>query len=142
MEGTLLFLVSLREILRVWGPGPARAGPEILGIDSRGSSSTLSTTRAPTRLSRGRRSRGVARVAGSCQGSALRARLGLVIEVFLSTESLLSSSEIVLLMAGAASQGSNIGVSRGIETVARSWLSRGQIHRFWVNNVVDSTSVV
>ena len=39
------------------------------------------------------------------------------------------------------SQGSNIGVSRGIETVARSWLSRGQIHRFWVNNVVDSTSV-
>ena len=79
---------------------------------------------------------------GSCQGSALRARLGLVIEVFLSTESLLSGSEIVLLMAGAASRGSNIGVSRGIETVARSWLSRGQIHRFWVNSAVDSTSVV
>ena len=79
---------------------------------------------------------------GSCQGSALRARLGLVIEVFLSTESLLSSSEIVLLMAGAASPGSEIGVSRGIETVARSWLSRGQIHRFWVNSVVDSMSVV
>ena len=79
---------------------------------------------------------------GSCQDSALRARLGLVIEVFLSTESLLSGSEIVLPMAGAASQGSNIGVSRGIETVARSWLSRGQIHRFWVNSVVDSTSVV
>ena len=78
---------------------------------------------------------------GSCQGSALRARPGLVIEVFLSTESLLSGSEIVLLMAGAASQGSNIGVSRGIETIARSWLSRGQIHRFWVSSV-DSTSVV
>ena len=80
---------------------------------------------------------------GSCQGSALRARLGLVIEVFLSTESLLSGSEIyiVLLMAGAASRGSNIGVSRRIETVARSWLSRGQIHRFWVNSVADSTRV-
>ena len=79
---------------------------------------------------------------GSCQGSALRARLGLVIEVFLGTESLLSGSEMVLLTAGAARQGSNIGVSRGVGTVARSWLSRGQVHRFWVNNVVDSTSVV
>ena len=79
---------------------------------------------------------------GSCQGSALRARLGLVIEVFLSTEGLLPSSGIVLPMAGAAGQGSNISVCRGVETVARSWLSRGQVHRFWVNNVVDSTSVV
>ena len=79
---------------------------------------------------------------GSCQGSALRARLGLVIKVFLSIESLLSSSEIVLFIAGTTGHGSNIGVSRGIETVARSWLSRGQIHRFWVNSVVDSTSVV
>ena len=96
LEGTLLFLVSLRENTRFWGPSPARAGPEIFGIDSRGSSSTISTTRAPTRLGRGRKSRGVARVAGSCQGSALRARLGLVIEVFLSIKSLLFSSEIVL----------------------------------------------